>query len=108
MTTLRLLRLLSSVLCPLWLLVALVAPARADDALRTELSAVAKGIAEAVKGLGHESVAVGEFTGPAQLAASGGPVISKTLAEEIVKNGLSVKRVAPVGIKGEFEDVKDK
>src|SRR5438270_7175465 len=84
------------------------APARADDALRKELAIIAKGIAEAVKGLGHESIAVGEFTGPAQLAASGGPVIAKTLAEELPKHGLAVKRVAPVGVKGEFEDVKDK
>src|SRR5258707_590548 len=94
-------RLLPAVCC----LLVTAAPARADDPLRTELAAVAKGIAEAVKGLGHESVAVGDFTGPAQLAASGGPVITKTLAEEIAKNGLSVKRVAPIGIKGEFEDV---
>src|SRR5262249_13617885 len=86
---------------------ALAAPARADDALRTELAAGAKGIAQAVKGLGHEAIAVGEFTGPAQLAASGGPVITKTLTEELPKNGLAVKRVAPVGVKGEFEDVKD-
>src|SRR2546430_2206628 len=87
---------------------ALAAPARADDALRTELAAVAKGIAEAVKGLGHEAIAVGEFTGPAQLAASGGPAIAKTLAEELPKHGLAVKPGASVGVKGEFEDVKDK
>src|SRR5262245_63313016 len=96
----------ASLALALW--AALAAPARADDALRTELAAIAKGIAEAVKGLGHESIAVGEFTGPAQLAASGGPVITKTLSEELPKNGLAVKRVAAVGVKGEFEDVKDK
>jgi hypothetical protein len=82
--------------------------ARADEALRTELTVVAKGIAEAVQGLGHEAIAVGEFTGPAQLAASGGPVITKTFAEELAKHGLAVKRVATIGVKGEFEDVKDK
>jgi hypothetical protein len=87
---------------------ALVAPARADDALRTELATVAKGIAEAVKGLGHDAIAVGEFTGPAQLAASGGPLIVKVLSEELPKHGLPVKRAASVGVKGEFEDVKDK
>jgi hypothetical protein len=86
----------------------LAAPARADDALRTELAVVAKGIAEAVKGLGHDAIAVGEFTGPAQLAATGGPAVAKTLGEELTKNGLTVKRVATVGVKGEFEDVKDK
>jgi hypothetical protein len=86
----------------------LAGPIQAEDALRTELAVVAKGIAEAVKGLGHEAIAVGEFTGPAQLAASGGPAIAKTLAEELPKHGLAVKKVAQVGVKGEFEDVKDK
>src|SRR5262245_62067805 len=86
---------------------ALAAPARADDALRTEIVTVAKGIAEAVKGLGHEAIAVGEFTGPAQLSASGGPLIVKTLTEELPKQGLAVKQGATVGLKGEFEDVKD-
>ena len=79
-----------------------------NDVGASLLFPLAKGIAEAVKGLGHEAIAVGEFTGPAQLAASGGPVITKTLTEELPKSGLAVKRVAPVGVKGEFEDVKDK
>ena len=86
---------------------ALAAPAQADDALRTELAAVAKGIAEAAKGLGHEAVAVGEFTGPGSLVASGGPVIAKTLAEELPKHGVAVRSAAPVAVRGEFEDVKD-
>jgi hypothetical protein len=86
---------------------ALGAAARADDALRTELAVVAKAIAEAVKGLGHDAIAVGEFTGPAQLSASGGPAIAKTLAEELAKNNVAVNRNAAVGVKGEFEDVKD-
>src|SRR5947208_7486996 len=53
---------------------ALAAPAQADDALRTELAAVAQGIAEAAKGVGHEGVAGAEFTGPGALAASCWPV----------------------------------
>src|SRR5262245_950465 len=85
----------------------LAAPARADDALRKEVTVIATGVAEAVKGLGHEAIAVGEFTGPAQLAASGGPLIVKTLTEELPKQGVAVKRVAAIGVKGEFEDVKD-
>jgi hypothetical protein len=88
--------------------VVLASPVRADEALRKELAVIAKGVAEAVKGLGHDTVAVGEFTGPAQLATSSGPVIAKTLSEELPKNGVAVKRVAPIGVKGEFEDVKDK
>jgi hypothetical protein len=84
------------------------APIRAEEALRKELSAIAQGITEAVKGLGHETLAVGEFTGPAQLAVSSGPLIAKTLTEELTKQGLLVKTGAPVGVKGEFDDVKDK
>src|SRR5262245_53003793 len=86
----------------------LAGPARADEALRKELSVIAKGIGEAVKGLGHDTIAVGEFTGPPQLATSSGPVIAKTLAEELPKNCVTVKRIAAIGVKGEFEDVKDK
>src|SRR5262249_48526663 len=81
---------------------------RAEDPLRKELAAIAKGISTALKGLGHDTVAVGEFTGPAQLATSSGPSITKMLCEELPKNGVAVKRVASIGVKGEFEDVKDK
>jgi hypothetical protein len=101
-------RLLGCLLPAACCLLLAAAPARADDALRKELAVVARGIAEAVKGLGHQAIAVGEFTGPAQLAASGGPAIAKTLAEELAKNKVTVNRDASVGVKGEFEDVKDK
>src|SRR5262249_18407363 len=82
--------------------------ARADDPLRKELAAIAKGIAGALKGLGPDTVAVGGFPGPAPLPTSSGPAIAKMLCEELPKNGVAVKRVAPIGVKGEFEDVKDK
>jgi len=108
MTTSAATRRIASVAITVALWVGLSAPARADDALRTELTAIATGIAEAVKGLGHEAITVGEFTGPTQLVASGGPVIVKTLSEELPKQGVAVKQGASVGIKGEFEDVKDK
>jgi hypothetical protein len=96
----------ASIALALW--AALATPVRANDALRTELATIAKGIAEAVKGLGHEAITVGEFTGPTQFAASGGPVITKTLSEELPKQGVAVKSAATVNVKGEFEDVKDK
>lgn len=86
-----------------------IAPAaRADDALRKELGSVAKGIAEAVKGLGHESIAVGEFNGPAQFATGSGALIVKTLTDELTKSGVAVKESAQIEVKGGFDDVKDK
>jgi hypothetical protein len=83
-------------------------PTNADDALRKELGAVAKGIAEAVKGLGHDAIAVGSFSGPTQFATGSGVLIAKSLGDELVKNGLIVNAAASVEVKGEFDDVKDK
>jgi len=82
--------------------------ANADDALRKELGAVAKGIAEAVKGLGHDAIAVGSFSGPVQFATGSGALVAKTLGDELSKNGLVVKEAASIEVKGEFDDVKDK
>src|SRR4051812_49719631 len=101
-------RLLGCLLPAACCLLLAAAPARADDALRKELAVVARGIAEAVKGLGHQAIAVGEFTGPAQLAASGGPAVAQTLAEGPAKNKGTVKPDAPRRGKGGVGDVKEK
>ncbi len=85
-----------------------ISPLRAGEGLRKELAVVADGITKVVKEFGYDTIAVGEFTGPAELAASGGTVISQTLTEELHKKGLTVQRRAPIGLKGEFRDVKDK
>jgi hypothetical protein len=83
-------------------------PLRAGEGLRKELALVADGITKVVKEFGYDTIAVGEFTGPAELAASGGAVITQTLTEELHKKGLTVQLRAPIGLKGEFRDVKDK
>jgi hypothetical protein len=92
----------------LFVLLSVIPAARGDEALRKELAAVALGIAEAVKSLGHESISVGEFNGPAQFATGSGALITKTLGDELSKNGLAVKASAAVEVKGGFDDVKDK
>lgn len=92
----------------LFALISATSSVHAEDALRKELGSVAKGIAEALKSLGHESVAVGEFNGPVQFATGSGALITKTLGDELAKNGLSVKESASVEVKGGFDDVKDK
>ncbi len=88
-------------------LLACAVNSNAEDTLRKELGVVADGLAKAVKEFGYDSIAVGEFTGPAQLPSSGGPVIANTLIEELHRHGVTVKRVAPIGVKGEYRDVKD-
>jgi hypothetical protein len=99
-------------LCSSWLVTVILlswaSPLRAGEGLRKELELVADGITKVVKEFGYDTIAVGEFTGPPELAASGGAVITLTLTEELHKKGLAVQRRAPIGLKGEFRDVKDK
>src|ERR1041384_2466817 len=90
------------------LLLVSATPTNADDALRKEIGAIAKGISEAIKGLGHDAIAVGSFSGPVQFATGSGALIAKTLGDELTKNGLVVKDAASIEVKGEFDDVKDK
>jgi hypothetical protein len=68
---------------------------------------LAKGVARAVTALGQNSVAVGQFSGPAQFPATGGPAIANALTQELDKLGVSVKRRARLGVKGDFRNVKD-
>jgi hypothetical protein len=91
-------------------LAALTVPAWAqNDSLRVEIDDMAKEVVETLKGESPPvvEVAVGSFTGPATSDTSGGPLIQKTLCEALTKRGMKVQRTANVGIKGEYEDVKD-
>src|SRR4051812_18520148 len=91
-------------------LAALTAPAWAQtDSLRVEIDDMAKEVVETLKGESPpvEAVAVGNFTGPATSDTSGGPLIQKTLCEALAKRGMRVDKTANVGLKGEYEDVKD-
>jgi len=53
------------------------------------------------------SVIVGEFTGPPELASSGGPGIAQTLKTELEKLGVTVTRSAQVAVKGEYRVAAD-
>src|SRR5207253_6087405 len=47
-------------------------------------------------------------TGPSSLDSSSGPVIAKTLSEELKKAGVTVKSRAELEVKGDYLDVVDK
>lgn len=75
---------------------------RAAEDMEEELAAVAKQISDFLKRFGTNTIAVGQFTCPPQLNASAGPGIAKVLAEELMQSGIDVRRLADLGIKGEY------
>lgn len=109
-------RCLSSLRIPLLLLAGCVisltpidsAFAKGDDsALRVEMREIAKKIRGFLKVMDQDSISIGQFTGPPQLAASAGPGIAKVLAEELKEVGIDVKRRAALGLEGKYRDVID-
>lgn len=83
-------------------------PVRAADELRTQLSEVAKEVKKFLAGRNEDSIAVGSFTGPAQIPSSAGPGIVKILAEELEKQEIQVKLRANLGVTGTYRDVAEK
>ena len=83
-------------------------PARAGDDLHVEMAEVAKQIKLLLDQRGQDAIAVGDFRGPAKLAASAGPAISKALTDELKAIGVAVKRRAELEVNGDYHDVEDK
>jgi hypothetical protein len=80
----------------------------AEDNLAVELRVAAEGMAKTLKGLGESTIAIGQFTGPPQLAASGGPGIAFRLSVELEKLKIKVKLQSRYGVDGRFRIVLDK
>src|SRR4051794_16341987 len=76
--------------------------ASASDELRAGVADIAKSIKQLLDGKGEDSIVVGAFTGPANFPTSAGPGIQQVLAEELQKLGVTVKKRARFGIKGEY------
>ena len=74
---------------------------RADE-LRAKLEAKLVEIKRDLLKRGVASVAVGEFSGAANLKASGGPAISNALIDAFQKIGLTVDRKARIEVAGRF------
>src|SRR5215472_15674853 len=79
---------------------------QADD-LHRELADVAKQVKSLLDQKGNDSIAVGDFRGPARLASSAGPAIAKALTEDLEKLGVIVRRRAALEVNGEYRDVED-
>lgn len=72
------------------------------DVLRPVVAELAKDVKQFLEKRGEGSIAVGQFTGPANFPTSAGPGISQLLAEELQKAGVAAKKRAKLGIKGEY------
>jgi hypothetical protein len=84
-------------------------PARASEALRNEVrAALAEPIKKLLEEEKQEAVAVGEFTGPAQLDTNAGPGLRQILAEELAALKVSVQKKANLSVKGRYAKVDDK
>jgi hypothetical protein len=85
-----------------------VGPARAADELGREMAEVAKQVKKSLADRQNQSIAVGEFTGPARMTSSGGPGIKHALVEELKRNSIRVERKADLELKGDYFDAQDK
>src|SRR5437899_8324460 len=80
--------------CLALLILAAPGPARADRDLNLEMAEVAKQIKLLLDQKGMDAIAVGDFRGPARLAASAGPAIAKALTDALKTLDITVKRRA--------------
>jgi len=89
-------------------LMAATLPTHAAEDLDKEMTVVARQIKLLLDQKGKDSIAVGEFRGPAKLASSAGPAIAKALEDELKKMGVTCKRRAELEVNGDYRDVDDK
>lgn len=96
-----------SILCLGVLLFGSLGRASAQSNLRKELARVAVDVKKTLDGKGEDSVAIGQFTGPAHIPTSAGPAIAQIISEEFKKIGLNVKQRANFTVEGRYRDVLD-
>src|SRR5437764_391722 len=88
--------------------VSVFAPAaHGTELLRKEMATVAQAIKQIVEEEKQEAVAVGEFTGPAQLDTNAGPGIQQLLISELQALKVSVQKKANLSVKGRYAKVPD-
>jgi hypothetical protein len=76
--------------------------------LDREMSEVARQVKLLLDQKGQDAIAVGDFHGPARLAASSGPAIRKAVYEALRRLGVAVRRDAGLMLRGEYRDFEDR
>ncbi len=84
-------------------------PAWAAEGLRKEIrTAIAEPIQKLLEEEKQEAIAVGEFTGPAQLDTNAGPGLQQVLTEELKALKVNVEKKANLSVKGRYAKVEDR
>lgn len=84
------------------------APARANnDALNEPVTGLAQEVWKLMQQQKQDSVAVGEFTGPAKLSSNAGPAIQRALIQALEKLGAKISPKAALEVKGHYAKVKN-
>ena len=80
----------------------------ASEAMRKELGPVAKSIHALLDEEAQTAVAIGDFTGPAQLDSNFGPGIANDLSDELTSLKVTIDKKASLSVKGRYALVEDK
>lgn len=84
----------------------LTSAARASELLRNEVrTAIAVPIQKLLEEENQQAIAVGEFTGPAQLDTNAGPGLQQLLADELRTLKVNVQKTANLSVKGRYARV---
>lgn len=76
--------------------------------MQPELATVAKSVQKLLEGRNEDSIAIGDFSGPAQIDSNFGPGIQQGLAAELTALKVRIDRKAKYSAKGEYLTVADK
>lgn len=82
-------------------------PVAASESLRRDLKPVAERIKQTLEQEKQRGVAIGDFTGPAQLDSNFGPGLGQLLAEVLHQEGVTVDRKSFLSVKGRYAGVKE-
>lgn len=85
----------------------LAAPQTASaSTLHTAVGDVCTKLCKYLKSKGETQIAIGQFVGPPQIAATSGPGIVNVFHEHFKSNGIAVVKRANIGLKGEYSLAK--
>src|SRR4051812_7987156 len=79
---------------------------RSSGLMRPEFVRLADEIKRFLAARNERAVAVGTFTGPAQMPSSSGPGLAQVLKEELERVGVAVKRDAKVALFGSYRPLE--
>jgi hypothetical protein len=80
-------------------------PARGTEALKRELAVVAQQVQGLMKTENQTAIAIGDFSGPAQIDTNFGPGVADALTQALQARGVTVSRTAPLSIRGRYARV---